>query len=156
MDMLRPYTLADRDRCLDIFNTNVPRYFDPAEREQFASFLMAPLGHYFVVERDGEVVACGGYLVLSDPSVAELTWGMVSSDRHGSGLGRFLTEARLDVMRALPGVTRAYINTSQRVQGFYSNLGFAVVSVEADGHGCGIDSVRMELTFSQTRCLNEG
>ncbi|RMN80517.1 GNAT family acetyltransferase [Pseudomonas cannabina] len=154
--MLRPYTLADRDRCLDIFDTNVPRYFDPAEREQFASFLMAPLGHYFVVERDGEVVACGGYLVLSDPSVAELTWGMVSSDRHGSGLGRFLTEARLDVMRALPGVTRAYINTSQRVQGFYSHLGFAVILVEADGHGCGIDSVRMELTFSQTRCLNEG
>ncbi len=146
MDMLRPYTLADRDRCLDIFDTNVPRYFDPAEREQFASFLMAPLGHYFVVERDGEVVACGGYLVLSDPSVAELTWARQVSDR-GPGL---------TVMRALPGVTRAYINTSQRVQGFYSHLGFAVILVEADGHGCGIDSVRMELTFSQTRCLNEG
>ncbi|KTB82340.1 GNAT family N-acetyltransferase [Pseudomonas syringae] len=148
MDMLRPYTLADRERCLDIFDTNVPRYFDPVEREQFASFLMAPLGHYFVVARDGEIVACGGYLVLSDPSVAELTWGMVDSNCHGSGLGRFLTEARLDLMKALPGVTRAYINTSQHVQGFYSNLGFVAVSVEVDGHGCGIDSVKMELAFS--------
>nr|MBC8799133.1 GNAT family N-acetyltransferase [Pseudomonas congelans] len=46
MDMLRPYTLADRERCLDIFDSNVPRYFDPAEREQFARFLMAPLGQY--------------------------------------------------------------------------------------------------------------
>ncbi|CZT30432.1 GNAT family N-acetyltransferase [Pseudomonas cerasi] len=144
MDMLRPYTLADRERCLDIFDTNVPRYFDPVERKQFASFLMAPLGQYFVAERDGEVVACGGYLVLSDPEVAELTWGMVISDRHGSGLGRFLTEARLQRMRSLPGVTRAFIDTSQHVQGFYSNLGFAVVSVDVDGHGRGIDSVRME------------
>ncbi|WP_024647318.1 GNAT family N-acetyltransferase [Pseudomonas syringae] len=148
MDMLRPYSLTDRDSCLHIFDTNVPRYFDPKERERFASFLMAPLGHYFVVERDGEVVACGGYLVLSDPSVAELIWGMVDSNCHGSGLGRLLTEARLDVMKALPGVTRAYINTSQHVQGFYSNLGFAAVSVEADGHGCGIDSVKMEMVFS--------
>lgn len=148
MDTLRPYTLADRDLCLAIFDSNVPHYFDPIERERFSSFLMAPLGHYFVVERDGEVVACGGYLVLSDPSVAELTWGMVKNDRHGGGLGRFLTQARLDVMKSLPGVTRAYINTSQHVQGFYSTIGFAVTSVEVDGHGRGIDSVKMELTIS--------
>ncbi|WP_440778586.1 GNAT family N-acetyltransferase [Pseudomonas syringae] len=147
MDMLRPYTLADRDTCLDIFDSNVPRYFDPVERKLFASFLMAPLGHYFVVEREGAVLACGGYLVLSDPAVAELTWGMVHGERHGSGLGRFLTEARLDVMQSLPSVTRAHINTSQHVQGFYSGLGFVVSAIKADGHGRGIDSVKMDLAF---------
>ncbi|RMS33545.1 Acetyltransferase, GNAT family [Pseudomonas ficuserectae] len=87
MATLLPYTLSARNICLDIFDSNVPRYFDPAEREQFASFLMAPLGQYFVVERDGDVLACGGYLVLSDPLVAELTWGMVHGEQHGSGLG---------------------------------------------------------------------
>ncbi|RMP26525.1 GNAT family acetyltransferase [Pseudomonas coronafaciens pv. atropurpurea] len=148
MDMLRPYTLAHRDLCLAIFDSNVPRFFDPVEREQFSSFLMAPLGHYFVVERDAEVVACGGYLVLSDPSVAELTWGMVHRECHGSGLGRFLTQARLQAMRLVPGVTRAFINSSQHVQGFYSTLGFAVTGIEADGHGRGIDSVKMELAIS--------
>ncbi|KPX49903.1 Acetyltransferase [Pseudomonas syringae pv. helianthi] len=147
MATLMPYTLTDRNVCLDIFDSNVPHYFDPAEREQFASFLMAPLGHYFVVERDGAVVACGGYLVLSDPSVAELTWGMVHNELHGSGLGRFLTQARLDLMRVLPRVTRAFINTSQHVQDFYSNLGFVMGAVELNGHGPGIDSVRMELAL---------
>ncbi len=59
MATLLPYTLSARNICLDIFDSNVPRYFDPAERKQFASFLMAPLGQYFVVERDGDVLACG-------------------------------------------------------------------------------------------------
>ncbi|MFH7617338.1 GNAT family N-acetyltransferase, partial [Pseudomonas syringae group genomosp. 7] len=117
-------------------------YFDPAERVQFASFLMAPLGHYFVVERDGSVVACGGYLVLSDPSVADLTWGMVHNELQGSGLGRFLTQARLDLLRVLPRVTRAFIITSQLVQDCYSNLGFVMGAVELNGQGPGIDSVR--------------
>ncbi|KPY78343.1 GNAT family N-acetyltransferase [Pseudomonas amygdali] len=148
MATLLPYTLSARNICLDIFDSNVPRYFDPAERKQFASFLMAPLGQYFVVERDGDVLGCGGYLVLSNPSVAELTWGMVHGEQHGSGLGRFLTQARLDVVRSLPGVTRSHIDTSQHVQGFYLNLGFVVTSVEVDGHGPGIDSIRMELAFS--------
>ncbi|MFH7495478.1 GNAT family N-acetyltransferase, partial [Pseudomonas syringae pv. tagetis] len=76
------------------------------------------------------VVACGGYLVLSDPSVAELTWGMVDNELHGSGLGRLLTQARLDLMRVLPRVTRAFNNTSQHVHDFYSNLGFVMGAVE--------------------------
>ncbi|MCD5984614.1 GNAT family N-acetyltransferase [Pseudomonas sp. CDFA 610] len=145
MDMLRPYLPANRDICLEIFDSNTPRFFDPSERDKFARFLLDPVGSYFVLERDGEVLACGGYLVLADPSMAELTWGMVAGNQHGNGLGRFLTLARLELMRALPSVTHAYINTSQLVQGFYSGLGFSVTRLIRDGHGVGIDSVEMTL-----------
>lgn len=73
MDTLRPYLPADRVICLDIFDSNTPRFFDPSERDKFARFLLGPVGSYFVVEREGKVLACGGYLVLADPSMAELT-----------------------------------------------------------------------------------
>ena len=36
---LRPYSQADRERCLAIFDSNVPRFFAPDERELFATFL---------------------------------------------------------------------------------------------------------------------
>ena len=75
MDTFRPYLPADTDTCLDIFDSNTPRFFDPSERDKFARFLIDPVGSYFVVEREGEILACGGYLVLADPSMAELTWG---------------------------------------------------------------------------------
>ncbi|MEE4895386.1 GNAT family N-acetyltransferase [Pseudomonas alliivorans] len=145
MDMLRPYLPADRDVCLEIFDSNTPRFFDPSERDKFARFLLDPVGSYFVLERDGEVLACGGYLMLADPAMAELTWGMVAGNQHGNGLGRFLTLARLELMRPLPSVTHAYSNTSQLVQGFYSGLGFSVTRLRRDGHGKGIDSVEMTL-----------
>ncbi|QHF04761.1 GNAT family N-acetyltransferase [Pseudomonas asturiensis] len=145
MDTLRPYTLMDRDACLRIFDSNVPRYFDPLERDKFARFLLEPVGSYFVVERHARVLACGGYLVLSPPSVAELTWGMVDCAHQGSGLGKYLTVARLDAMKTIPEVSQAYINTSQRVQGFYEGLGFSLTGVKRDGHGKGLDSVEMHL-----------
>lgn len=147
MDTLRPYALNDRDSCLAIFDSNTPRFFDPSEHDAFARFLLEPVGSYCVVERSGQIVACGGYLVLADASVAELTWGMVKSDRHGLGIGSFLTRARLNVMKDIPGVTRAYINTSQRVQGFYESLGFTLSRLKKDGHGAGLDSVEMLLTW---------
>lgn len=145
MDTLRPYLPADRVICLDIFDSNTPRFFDPSERDKFARFLLDPVGSYFVVEREGRVLACGGYLVLADPSMAELTWGMVSGNQHGNGLGRFLVLSRLDLMRELPHVSHAYINTSQLVQGFYAGLGFSLTRLKRDGHGVGIDSVELTL-----------
>ncbi|MCF5709011.1 GNAT family N-acetyltransferase [Pseudomonas syringae] len=148
MDTLRPYTSTDQETCLKIFDSNTPRFFDLEERDKFARFLLDPVGAYFVVERDGIVQACGGFLVLADTSVAELTWGMVDCDEHGNGLGRFLTLARLAAMREVPSVTRAYINTSQWVQGFYTSLGFTLTRVKKDGHGVGIDSVEMLMTLA--------
>ncbi|MDB5218237.1 MAG: family N-acetyltransferase, partial [Myxococcaceae bacterium] len=37
--LLRPYEPADRDACLVVFDSNVPAFFAPHEREGFASFL---------------------------------------------------------------------------------------------------------------------
>lgn len=72
---------------------------------------------------------------------------MVDRARQGQGLGRILTETRLDRQRALAGVASVVIETSQHTQGFYKGLGFAVTKVTPDGFGPGLDRCEMRLVF---------
>ena len=37
MSILRPYTPTDAPACLLLFDSNVPRYFAPHERQDFAT-----------------------------------------------------------------------------------------------------------------------
>jgi ribosomal protein S18 acetylase RimI-like enzyme len=149
-DLIRGYIPADRAACLRLFDGNVPRFFTVAERPDFIRFLErrpAADESYLVVERDGRVVACGGYAIAADGCTAGLCWGMVARDLHGQGLGRSLTEARLRAARAVPGVTQVTLDTSQHSQGFYAGLGFAVRAVRRDGYGPGLDRWDMLLRF---------
>lgn len=151
---LRDYLPEDRDACLALFDGNTPRFFDPSERASFERWLAAPAGAYFVLEdAAGAIVACGGYVRgrggESDPGAAELAWGMVRHDLHGRGIGRRLTEERLLRARADPEVDALILFTTQRSQGFYARMGFAVTRVTADGIGPGLDRVDMRLSLAR-------
>jgi ribosomal protein S18 acetylase RimI-like enzyme len=148
---LRPYRDADRERCLALFDALVGDYFAVNERPLYLAFLdtLADRGAtappYFVVERDGEIVGCGGYAVDPESGAADMCWGLVRRDLHGAGIGRLLTQARLDAIRATPGVRRVRMTTSPLVDGFYRKLGFRTLRVRPDGLGPGLDAVDMEL-----------
>jgi len=147
---IRPYEPTDRAACLALFESNVPQYFLLSERGEFEAFLDALPGPYFVLERMGELVGCGGYAVEEQEGRADLCWGMVQGDLHGQGLGRSLTARRIEAALAHPGVTEIVLRTSQLTTGFYESLGFAVTAVEPNGFGPGLD--RCEMRFStQTR-----
>jgi predicted GNAT family N-acyltransferase len=140
--VLRPYSLRDLAACLAIFDGNAPRFFAPGERADFAGFLEA-LPHadqpYLVLERDGQVIGCGGLSIEPEKRQASLSWGMVARPHHGTGLGARLTAGRLALARATPGIDAVVIETSQHTQGFYARLGFAVRQVTPDGFGPGLD-----------------
>lgn len=66
---VREYTTADRSACLAVFDSNLGKYFVPAEREGFAAFLDALPGRYLVIEDEvGAVLGCGGHAVELDTS----------------------------------------------------------------------------------------
>lgn len=142
---LRLYRPADASACLSIFDSNVPTYFAPEERCDFECFLreQATDCAFQVIERDGNVVACGGLSRRSDGS-AGLCWGMVQRALHRQGLGRELALARLHQAKSDPSIDRIALSTSQHTQGFYAGLGFQVTRIVPDGHGAGIDAVEME------------
>lgn len=143
---VRDYTTADRDACLAVFDSNVPAFFVPAEREQFAAFLDALPGPYLVVvDEDGAVLGCGGYAVTPGTTTADLCWGMVRRERHGTGLGRLLVDARLERVRADAAVEAVALNTSQHTVGFYERRGFRTEQVTPDGYAPGLDRCDMRL-----------
>ena len=148
MTTFRPYHPNDAIHCLHVFDGNVPRFFGPHERDGFVGFLQEPqrAQDYVVVERDGQIVACGGLASL-DEETAGFVWGMVDQRLHRQGVGKALALARIEQAQAM-GKRRVTLNTSQHVQAFYSGLGFAVVNVVADGHGPGLDAVEMVLALS--------
>lgn len=145
----RAYVPSDQAACLALFDGNVPTFFLPSERQDFADFLAQQTKKwpYQVLERDGRIVGCGGFAVEPDGSTAALCWGMVDSALHGTGLGRILTEARLRSAAATPGVLRVRLDTSQHTQGFYARFGFEVLEVTQDGYGPGLDRWDMLLRF---------
>jgi predicted GNAT family N-acyltransferase len=143
----RPYLPTDRAACLALFDSNVPRFFDVAERPGFAQYLdhAGMRWPYLVVEDDGRIVGCGGHAIEPDGVSVALCWGMIDNALHGQGLGRFLTEARLAAARVVPGATRVVLNTSQHTQGFYAGFGFLTEAVTPDGYAPGIDRWDMVL-----------
>lgn len=145
---VRDFTPSDREACLKVFDSNVPEFFVPAEREDFAAFIDALPGPYFVLEDgSGAVLGCAGYAVTPGTATADLCWGMVVRERHGSGLGGLLLDERLARIRADSRIEAIALNTSQHTRGFYERLGFVTERVVPDGFAPGLDRCDMRLVL---------
>lgn len=154
---LRTYQAIDDVGCLALFDSNVPKFFAPHERAEFAAFLATSTDPYFVVVDDqGQVIGCGGYYINHERAAAGLTWGMVSRGLHRQGIGRFLLLARLQRICQEPAVTSVLINTSQHSYGFFAKVGFVVESIVENGFAEGLDEYKMVLPLTATvrRTLN--
>ena len=145
---IRPYVPSDRAACLGVFDSNAPQFLDPSERASFEAFLDGIDCAYFVIEHEGSVAGCGGYDVSEDKSMASLVWGMVRSDLHRLGLGRFLLLFRLRRISQTINVPIVRLGTSQHSVAFFEKQGFKAVSVEKDGYAPGIDRVEMVMKLA--------
>ncbi len=144
---IRRYNTADLDSVVAIFRSNIPKYFGPEEEPGLHAFLASRAGDYYVIEVDGDVVGSGGIALNDDlePPTVSLCWGMVRKDHLGRGLGRALTEFRIELSREkFPGLP-VTIGTSQLTQGFYEKFGFRLTEREPDGFGPGLDECKMRL-----------
>lgn len=142
----RDYTAADREGCLDVFTSNIPEFFSESERDDFIDFLGRLPGRYGVVVDDcNRIVACGGVAhSRSNPKGAALTWGMVRRDLHRQGIGRILTNVRMEWIRQMPDITDAYIDTSHLTEAFYQKYGFATVKYTENGYRPGLHRCDMQ------------
>ena len=143
--LIRPYTATDLDAVIEIFRSNIPMYFSPEEEAGLRQFLATDRAqNYYVGVVKGEVIAAGGIAPNDDVTVS-LCWGMVHSNRLGSGLGRKLTEFRIEIAAEKFRGHPLVISTSQHTQGFYEKLGFRLTSHTPDGFAPGIDICKMRL-----------
>lgn len=149
--IVRDYGPADLQACLAVFDSNVPRYFTPAERAGYAAFLRALPGPYLVLEDDGDVVGCGGHALNVGSDVADLCWGMVRQSLHRRGLGRLLTDVRIRRAVTDPRVTAIRLDTSQHTVRFYELSGFRVIRVDEDGYAPGLHRCEMRVDVDRIR-----
>ncbi|WP_276134552.1 GNAT family N-acetyltransferase [Polluticoccus soli] len=152
--MIRSYIPTDRAACLDIFDSNCPKYFDPSERAFIEQWLNAQdagqptypnssADHFYVLEKNNKVIACGGFYLLNDEHAASIAWGMVHSDEHRQGYGKELFQFRVkELQKILPGA-KITLDTSQQTFGFFEKMGLTVQAVTKDGYGAGLDRYDM-------------
>ena len=146
---LKPYTAADREACLSIFDGNVPKYFGAEERGEFEEFLDDLPGPYFTLVLNDNIIGCGGYGNRdgNKEGVGFFCWGMIARSHHKQGYGTILAEMRVNAMRDDPSVKRVRLNTSQHTAPFYARFGFETVKTIKDGFSEGLDDIEMHLVF---------
>lgn len=147
----RDYTPADRNGCLEVFDSNIPEFFSESEREDFVDFLKRLPGRYGVVDDStGRIVACGGIAISRmDPQRVDLTWGMVDRSLHRQGIGRILTSGRLLWVEQIPDVTSVHLNTSHLTDEFYEKFGFRTVKRIPNGYREGLH--RCDMVWLRSR-----
>lgn len=138
----RRFEALDTEAVVEIFRSNIPKYFLETEEPELREFLADHVENYYVLELDGKVVGAGGIALNADDTVS-LCWGMVHNDHLGTGLGRLLTEFRLARSHEMFGARSIVTSTSQHTAGFYEKLGFVTVEYSPDGFGPGIDICKM-------------
>jgi N-acetylglutamate synthase-like GNAT family acetyltransferase len=137
MKRIRPYRVEDRNACLELFKSNIPKFFLPEEVQGFEEYLDKHVTtNYWVLEIDGEVIACGGIGVK--PPEGRLHYGMVANKWHKKGIGSELLKFRLAKLVENPEVKVIGLDTSQHNPKFFSRFGFEEVSVKENAYGVGL------------------
>lgn len=144
---IRTYTENDTESVISIFRSNIPKYFSQEEESGLRSFLAdVRSAEYVVVANDVEIIGSGG-IALNENDTVSLCWGMIRNDFIGKGLGKRLTEYRINLSREKFGGLPLVISTSQHTQGFYEKFGFKLIERIPDGFAQGIDNCKMRLEF---------
>lgn len=118
--LLRPARIADAAQIQQLVNSYASKgLMLPKSLNQVLQYIR----DFAVVEREGEVLACGAlHLLWSD--LAEVRSLAVADGNRGRGLGRAVVEALLG-QAALLGLPKVFALTYQRV--FFEKLGFGSI-----------------------------
>ena len=154
--IIRAYKEGDHEACLQIFESNCPPFFDPAEKDLFNNWLNGldkgyfirdhiSANHFYVLTNGTDIIACGGFYLVKDNGPAKLSWGMVKQSHHKKGWGTKLFQHRLTKLKDQYPGTKLALETSQYSFSFYERMGFKVEKIIPNGLGAGLD--RYEMMF---------
>jgi uncharacterized protein YdeI (YjbR/CyaY-like superfamily) len=127
---VRPYKKEDRQACIDIFKSNTPLYFADIELPYFEHWLngqdesqlaydQTEAEHYYIIEYEDIIIACGGFYLPKAERRANMAWGMVLNNLHKKGIGRQFLEFRISQIQKLyPGYIIS-LDTSQHSYQFF-------------------------------------
>jgi predicted GNAT family N-acyltransferase len=143
-----PYNASFKDKALEIFASNSPKYFDPADLSLFVDFLdQFADEHYKMVLCDDVIIGCGGYYVKHETKNFGIAWVMFQryelGVRHFREISNQFFEAIINQMRNENLPYDIVINTTQLLERYFHRFGFETVLIEMNGFGPGLHHVTM-------------
>ncbi|WP_282016113.1 GNAT family N-acetyltransferase [Marinifilum flexuosum] len=143
--MIRPYTNKDRSKLIELLRQNIPEYFAPSEELDFKEYLENEIEDYFVYEEDFEIIGAGGINYFPDEKIARISWDMIDPKHQGKGIGKKLTQHRINHLNDNLNVELIIVRTSQLVCKFYEKMGFELEKIEKDFWAKGFDLYQMKM-----------
>ncbi len=144
--MIRAYKPSDKDKLLEIFRRNTPKYFDIKEVEDFEKYLEQNENTYFTIAQDNKIVGGTGYYVNEIAKSGSITWIFFDPDSSGNGLGRHAVNHCHTLLRNDKRVEKLVVTTSQYAYGFFEKFGYKTIKIEKDYWGQGLDLYEMEMS----------
>lgn len=153
--MIRVYLAKDKEQCIAVFESNLPKYFAQEELAPFIQWLDVQGNNagpaysnsekdaYYVIEENGKIVGCGGFYLVKGAKKANLAWGMIHRAYHKKGFGTALYLYREKEIHAHYPEYTITLGTSQHTFPFYEKMGMRVVANFKNGYGVGIDRYDM-------------
>jgi ribosomal-protein-alanine N-acetyltransferase len=131
--MIRAYSESDKPEVIKLLQLNTPEYFDPSEEIDFIDYLDNKIEDYFVVLRKSKIVGAGGINYFPDENTSRISWDMIHPDFQGKGVGKELTQYRIELIKASSkNIEVIIVRTTQLTYKFYEKMGFALDKIEKD------------------------
>ena len=121
---LREYCPKDFEVCRELYELNAPGRFPADIRLRQLGYLREQGKTLLVAEFKSQVIGCGG-LVLHNPDLATLVYGLVHPDFQRMGVGRLLFYGRVSLLPTLDIDTLIVIHAVRRSLSYYRQFGFA-------------------------------
>ena len=147
MASLTKYTPAFKLQVLEIFDSNVPDFFEVFERELFLDFLIKESENYFVLKEKAKIIGAGGYWPEAEAE-ARICWLMVHRNSHSRGFGAIMMNKFEELIIAERKYTKITLKTVQKTDQFYEKLGYTTTYFEKDHWAKGLDLYFMEKSIN--------
>ena len=143
--MIRKYSYKDKPKLIELLRQNIPEYFDSSEEGDFENYLDTEVEDYFVYEENFEVIGGGGINYFPTEKLARISWDMIHPKSHGKGIGKKLTQFRINHLKGNPEIEVIVVRTSQFAYKFYEKMGFELEKVEKDFWAKNFDLYQMRI-----------
>ena len=143
--MIREYLRTDKPKIIELLRKNTPEYFDSSEENDFENYLENEVEDYFVYERNSEIIGAGGVNYFTEQKIARISWDMIDPNSQGNGIGKELTQYRINHINRNSKIERIIVRTTQLVYKFYEKMGFELEKVEKDFWAKNYDLYQMKM-----------
>lgn len=143
--MIRAYSNKDKQKTIELLRQNTPEYFDSSEEMDFNKYIENEIEEYFVYEENSEIIGAGGINYFPNEKMARISWDMIDPKHQGKGIGKKLTQYRINHLNKNPNIELIIVRTTQMVYKFYEKMGFELERTEKNFWAKNFDLYQMKM-----------